>query len=351
MGLIRAARVALLALAGMTLVAGLLGGVGRLGPMPAPPMALAQHGAIMIAGFLGTVIALERAVALASPWAYAAPLAAVAGALAMLLGFDAAARALWIAAGIAFVAASGAIVMRQRAPHTILLLIAAGAAALGNTLFAMHGTAAIVLPWWLSFLVLTIAAERLEMTRLMKRPPHAASLLYAAMGLLIVAALVSTWRPEGALPFGIALVAIAAWLLAYDLARRTLHTSGFSRFAAVGLLSGYAWLAIGGIAWCISPFFDLDDLSLHALTLGFVFSMIFAHAPLIVPVVARVRMANTPAFYAPLALLHLSLIWRALAPLLGGTQLYVAAILNAASIAIFIAVLLTAIARGRPEPR
>ena len=142
-------------------------------------------------------------------------------------------------------------------------------------------------------------------------------------------------------PFGLALVAIAAWLLKYDLARRTLHTEGFSRYAAVALLAGYVWLAIAGLAWAAAPFIEgLDDIALHALTLGFVFSMIFAHAPLVVPVIARVRMAYTPAFYAPLVLLHASVAWRAAAIFLGGPDLYIAGLLNAAAIVAFVAVLL-----------
>jgi len=42
------------------------------------------HGAFMIAGFLGTVISLERAVALGRWWAYTAPALSAAGALALI---------------------------------------------------------------------------------------------------------------------------------------------------------------------------------------------------------------------------------------------------------------------------
>jgi hypothetical protein len=344
---LKAARIALLLLGAVALVSGLAGGVARLGPAPSVDTALEHHGALMIAGFLGTVIAIERAVALARPWAYLAPLLSGAGAVALLAGFELAGRAAWIASGIAFVIASGAIVQRHRAAHTVLLLVAAAASALGNVLFAMRVPAAVVLPWWLTFLVLTIAAERLEMTRLMKRPPRAATLLYAAIGLLLAGDLLSTVRPEGVVPFGAALIAIAAWLFAFDLARRTIHTAGFSRFAAAGLLAGYGWLAVGGFCWAASPLVDLDDLALHAITLGFVFSMIFAHAPLIVPVIARVRMSYTPLFYLPLALLHASMLWRAAAPFLPGPQLYVAAWLNAAAIAVFVLTLLASLGLKR----
>jgi len=44
--------------------------------------------------------------------------------------------------------------------------------------------------------------------------------------------------------------------------------------------------------------------------LGFVFSMVFGHAPIILPAVLRVAVPYTPYFYLPLALLHGSLLIR-----------------------------------------
>ncbi|HSJ95592.1 MAG TPA: hypothetical protein VLC53_00885, partial [Myxococcota bacterium] len=132
------------------------------------------------------------------------------------------------------------------------------------------------------------------------------------------------------------------------IARRTVRAEGFPRFAAVALLTGYAWLAAAGIAWAAMPFVPAArDAALHALGLGFVFSMIFAHAPLIVPVVARVRMRFVPAFYAPLALLHASLLLRlGAAPFDAGLRLW-GGVLHAVAIALFVATLVYAI-RSRP---
>ncbi len=50
--------------------------------------------------------------------------------------------------------------------------------------------------------------------------------------------------------------------------------------------------------------------ALHALTLGFVFSMVFGHAAIIFPAVLRVAVPYHPTFYVPLALLHVSLLVR-----------------------------------------
>jgi len=84
----RAWRLGLLALGGVGLLAGLSGALVLLGvwtPAPAGHLA-ASHGLLMTLGFLGTLIALERAVALGQWWGYLAPLAAGIGALALIGG-------------------------------------------------------------------------------------------------------------------------------------------------------------------------------------------------------------------------------------------------------------------------
>jgi hypothetical protein len=61
-------RLPLLGLAGAALLAGLWAGLVRLGwaVPPGHPAWVANHGPLMISGFLGTLISLERAVALAA---------------------------------------------------------------------------------------------------------------------------------------------------------------------------------------------------------------------------------------------------------------------------------------------
>jgi hypothetical protein len=332
-------RLALLLLAAAGLASGVMGGLSRLGVPISVPAAAAFHGALMTSGFLGTVISLERAVALGSRWAYAAPLAAGLGTLLPLMGYHFAGVVLWLAAPLLLLATSLAIVARQVAAHTVLLAVAAVAWAVGNAIFATPWTGAAP-AWWFTFLVLTIAAERLEMTRLTRRPAAASPLFFAAVALLAAGACLSIVDPDlGRRVFGVALCALAAWLACFDIARRTVRTEGFARYAAVALLAGYAWLAAGGVAWFLGP--EHRDASLHALGLGFVFSMIFAHAPLIVPVVLKQRVRFTRFAYVPLALLHASLLVRLAAPELRATG----GVLNAAAIVLFAATVVASIDR------
>ncbi|MFJ1540924.1 hypothetical protein ACIODS_20490 [Micromonospora chalcea] len=84
-------------------------------------------------------------------------------------------------------------------------------------------------------------------------------------------------------------------------------TVGLPRYVAVGLLTGYAWLALAGLLWAgAGPVTDGSryDATLHLVFLGFTMPMIFAHAPVILPAVLRRPLPYGPWLYAPLALLH-----------------------------------------------
>jgi hypothetical protein len=89
----------------------------------------------------------------------------------------------------------------------------------------------------------------------------------------------------------------------------------------------------------------------HALLIGFVFSMIFGHALIIFPAVLRVRLPFSVAFYFPLAVLHLSLLLR-LSGDLGGwpDARRVGGLLNGLAILIFLLLIARALRAGRRAP-
>lgn len=361
-------RPALVGLLASLLAAAVLGGLLRagvgeaaLGDGLAVGRAAVAHAALMIGGFLGSVIALERAVALQRRSAFVAPaVSAVAGVL-VLAGQPVPAGWLWVFAALVFVGASIAVLLRQAAAHTVLLLVGAVAWLVGNLLFALGLDGARVLPWWFTFLVVTIAAERLEMTRLMRRDPRAQPALQAIVAAMVAACgLVAADPVAGGVLYGAALLALAAWLGLFDIARRTALTHGLSRYMAVCLLGGYAWLGLAGAAW-IAAALGLPgrDLALHGLGLGFVFSMVMAHAPVILPAVARVKLRFGRWFYVPLALLHGSLVLRLLGGLADPAMGRLGATLNAVSLAAFVATVAGAALawrvhesrQSRPDPR
>ncbi len=351
------ARVPLLVLGMLSLVGGVLAGLARLDwSVPATAAnAAGWHGALMISAFLGTVISLERAVALARGWAYSAPAAAGIGGIALLAGAPLIlTKALTVVAAAILVAASIQVLRRLVAPFTLILGAGAVCWLIGSLTWLAGAALTAAVPWWLAFLVLTIAGERLELTRFLPTPAGAQRLFFAIVGGILAGAALSFWQEDTGLRlFGAGLLALAVWLLRYDIARRNAQQQGLVRFIALCLLSGYGWLVLAGLlglAGGFLPGHPWRDATLHAVGLGFVFSMIFGHAPIIFPAVVRVKIPYHPFFYVPLLVLHASLALRILGGL--GDKFPLRSeggLLNAIALLLFIATLLTSVVRGNRE--
>jgi hypothetical protein len=343
-------RVPLLIAGFLSLAFGIAAGLARLGfaiELPAPALS-GLHGPLVGGAFFGTVISLERAVALGRPWAYLAPLATGGAGLAWILGAPAPAGALALAlGGFVLLAASLDIFMRQPALHNACLAFGASCLPLGAAA-VVAGDISSATPAWLGFLVLTIAGERLELSRFMPPSPAAQRVFALICAAAFAACALAVFAPQpGWKLFAASILALAAWLAAKDVARRTVRERGLTRYIAWALLLGYAWLAIGALIALSDPLFapgrPAYDAALHAWFLGFVFSMVFGHAPIIVPAVLRVALPYRAWFYLPLVVLHASLAERIVGDLL---MLHAVrergAIGNAAAIALFILTMLYA---------
>ena len=198
-----AGRLVFLLFAGICLLAGLDAALVRLAataPVPSTDLG-AVHGLLMVYGFLGTAICLERAVAVSTgsdrptKWAYLAPLATGAGGAralvlalnaglreamaalpiprllaARLAGFQSARMApgLLITVGMVLLVCVYAHVWRRRqASYAVLVQMLGALIGLGGVLAWWRGLeVAAIVPWWLMFLVVTIIGERLELARL-----------------------------------------------------------------------------------------------------------------------------------------------------------------------------------------
>jgi len=303
------------------LVSAVLGGLLRAGLAPLGEHAelasrtAAFHAALMLPGLFGTVIALERAVALRARWGFAVPLLTAGAALLILAGARSLGTCFQVLGAVGFMVLSAALWRRQRAPHTTLLVAAAVTGFIGNALFATGADLSAVLPWWFLLPVLTIAAERLEMTRLTLRRTGTQPALLIALAMLCVGATLSAHAtPTADATFGLGLAALGLWLLRYDIARQTLHAGGLPRFMAICLLCGYGWLVLAGMAWGVQTLWPTlwpwHDAALHALGIGFILGMVMAHAPVILPALLGIKLSFGRAFYLPLILLQGSLLLR-----------------------------------------
>src|SRR5664279_2645235 len=101
-------RVPLLMLGFVGLFVGVGAGLARLGwSMPAVSVAAAAlHGPLMVCGFFGVVIALERAVAIGRGWAYLGPLLAGLGGASAVLGAASIAAGFFLSGSLVLLAAS-----------------------------------------------------------------------------------------------------------------------------------------------------------------------------------------------------------------------------------------------------
>lgn len=362
-GSVRLWRLPLLALALISMLSAAWAGLIRLGwgwPYWADALP-AAHGPLMIGGFLGALIGLERAVALGRRWAYLAPgLAATGGALGFL-GAPA-----WLAA-LAITGASLALLAVMAAiwrihPTLFSAVIAAGVALwlAGNGLWLAGQPIAYATPWWMGFLILTIAGERLELSRMLRLPAAVTGAFLAAIACLLIGLLWSLMDfGAGMRVAGGGMALLALWLLRYDIAWRRVKAGGQARFISFSLLSGYVWLAVGGLLtlWLggvtAGPYYDA---MLHTVLLGFVFAMIFAHAPIIFPAVLQLPVAYTPWFYSHLVVLHLGLSLRVVGDLaLWMTGRQWGGLVNAVALLLFlfntVNSIRSSVAHNQPAPR
>lgn len=323
-------------------------------PTPRPDFA-EVHGPLMVLGFLGTLIALERAVAVDVPAGYLAPAAAGLGGLTLILGLPLlAGRLLLGLAGVGLVGLYAVAATRQATFHLAVMASGALAWIVAVGLWLTGWDVGRLVPWLAGFLVLTIVGERLELsrvTRLSRTARVSFAVAVAAFGLGITVAIGAF--TVGVRIAGAGLLLLAGWVAGYDVARRTVRQSGLTRYMAVCLLGGFGWLAVAGLLWLR---FGLEgrpayDAMLHALFLGFVISMVFAHAPVIVPAVFRAAVPYRRHFYAHVVLLHGSLLVR----LVGGdfagnhTAWQVGGVLNEVALLCFLGVTAAAVRSGAKQ--
>lgn len=347
-------RLPLLALGGATLILGLLGGLARLdwwtGQTPAGGMA--SHGVLLIGGFLGTLIGLERAVAVQHRVAYLVPLLAGLGGLVLVSGrADGLAMGLLVGASLGFTAIAASLMWRLPG-WPMALQLAGGLAWLGMVVLWWSGEPARILGMWgAAFLMLTVIGERMELALLLRISPAKRSLVMAAIAVtgigLVSAPLVfeTGWRVAG-----LGWLMFAVVLGPADVQARLWRRGGEDRYGQACLAAAWIWLGLGGV---LALAFAPDDrwwadAVLHAWLVGYVFSMIFAHAHVVLTGVLGLRLPHHAAVWVPFTVLQASVLARIVADIgLFWELRRWASLLSAVAIVLFIII---AAARARPRP-
>lgn len=328
-------RIAALSLGGIALLAALYAGLARIGwEMPGAGAALqAAHGPLMVCGFMGAVIGLERAGLLGRPWGYAAAWLPPVGALLVWALPSSPLGALVVLIGSAVLLA----VVASK-PTTFRVCLATGAAlwVLGNALWVAGRPLYLVVPLWIGFLALSLAGSSLESSAGVTqakglRALFGVSCAAFALGLLLAGygSLRNPLPPVvfhgvgnflnlsvftmGARLAGAGAILMGLWLIAFGGFGRAVRAGSVQRFVGVSLLSACVWLVMFGVFWVI-PGLPVSgpgyDCTIHAFFLGFVFCVIFAQAPTMFRATFPPHKPVGGLFYGHLALLHASLLLR-----------------------------------------
>lgn len=326
-------RLVLLIGAMIALLSGLNAALLRLGlDAPVASVELSSlHGVLMVYGFLGTAITLERAVAMEAGkerfrWlAYASPgfsvlatiLALVQAGTGILPGARAIPGALWSASMLVLLWIY-LLVWRRQASYSVLLqLLGPVAGLVGIALWARGLEIAVIVPWWATFLVLTIIGERLELARIAFMKAGVEVRILAESLALMVALIVSLFTPSIGYPLvGLALAVLIIDVASIDVAKTLVRTKGLPKFMAACMLGGYAWALVAAGVWIVrGPVYSgyAYDAVVHALTIGFALSMVLAHAAVIIPAVARKDLPYHPVMWLVWALLQTGLVIRVIA--------------------------------------
>lgn len=336
-----------------SLSVGVAGGLARLGLVTAPPSAVARHGPAMV-GFLGVVVALERAFLLGPASAHVVPLVGVAGLGALLGGAPAwLAHGLLAAAGVGLVVLQGVFVVRRGGVDNALMTAGALAWAAGEGAVAAGAPLFRAVPAWTSFVVLVIVGERVELLRRCGASSALVATGSAVLASHAVAAIVAVRSLDAAnVVLGLGWFAAGVVLLAADPGVRAPTRRGPDRYVAAALALGFSWLAVAGLLAVVWPDVHAGpryDARIHALFGGFALSLLFAHGPQVLPALAgRDGLAWSRATWVALGVLQVAAVGRLLGDLGAPALRTFGTALHAAALLAFVVAMVRGLARLTP---
>jgi hypothetical protein len=281
--MIRKERLPIVIFAMFCLLAGLWSGLTRIGWNTALIPITPHHGAIMVGGFLGTLITLEKIIPLKRKILLLIPAFNALSVVFFFCGQPKVSFYILVVSSASLVIVFLHYFRIQRSSIYFLMMTGAMCWLTGNILLLTKLFYPLAFPWWTAFALFIIAAERLELMKFLPVTKANKNMLVILLLTFIVGTLFS-FHGTGNLICGLSLVGASLWLMRNDVIALNMKKSGLPVFVAFSLFAGYTALLLTGVF-----FFSLSDQWLtydavvHAFFLGFVFSMIFAHGPIILP--------------------------------------------------------------------
>ena len=341
---------------------------GGVTSQPFLPNLLPYHGEIMVFGFLAVLIVVERYIGalpfkLKRSMHYMPPLVAL-GAVLKIAGL------LWSLQAVNIV---GSVVLAMGLTVYVYLLWAVGRYSaqplpmrfmmLGGLLLLITALVTVDRPavgnlsltlLMLSFPVFTILGERIELSRFLAPAVHARARWGLGLAVLASALLLLDLKFPAAVPdsaFALWALLVAALVVPLFWAERPLMSGelsvGLSRYLGRHLVVAYLWLMLGlalivvlAVAGQDRPLFDA---STHSIAVGFVFTMIMAHAPVIAPALLGRGVVVARLSYYPLVLLTLGNLLRVGGYGLEEAGLRVGAVVGVSGLAVLLAIMVFAV--------
>lgn len=337
-------RMVLLIGAGLAALLGLVAALIRADLIhPSDRVPLADlHGGLMVYGFLGAAIGLERAVAYRSggskkpSWGFLAPALGLLGSLLCLLSLTVSSRAAapawvrvelfggipWTLSMLILAAMYLAIWHRQPSAEVLIQVLGSLVGLVGAFGWVAGLDASVLAPTWLFFLVLTIVGERVELARAVFSDIRLESGILGLSLLTVLVLPVQAMAPSVGYPLlGLSLGLLLLVMASHDVAKGTFRHGGLPGFMGTCMLSAYAWGLLAALIWMAAPVDSgtyWGDMALHALAVGFIMTMVIAHVCMIVPSVIRRPLPFHPLLWGAWALMQVGLLIR----LLGAIRLY-----------------------------
>lgn len=296
----------------ISMITGIYSGIIRIGqPLPVNKfIPIAHHGILMGGSFLGTLICLERVVTFHQKWAWISVFIMAMSFPFLLFNEPSFAVLCLLLGSLGYFWISTANYLKYRLNGDIIMVLGAFFQVVALTVFFFSNSYPKAFAGWLLFLVFTIIGERINLTRFLPVSKKAFYEIYFWIGLLLISSFL--YHLGLKIVVGASLIGLAQWLIRYDIIKVNLKRSGHYHFLGLCLLLSYIWLGVSGILSMLemgNPF--LYDAVLHSFFVGFVLSMILAHAPIIFPGLLGIKTTPFhPIMYLWLAGLHSSLFIR-----------------------------------------
>jgi hypothetical protein len=310
-------RIPFMLLAITNLLIGIIAGLLRIGwELPVNSVAV-HHGALMVGGFLGTLILLEKVIPLKKNIFLLLPFLNALGVLVAIPDLYRIGVAFLLLGAVSLLFVFIYYLKNQPGDMSVhLMILGAISQITGHIMLITKLFYPMAFPWWMGFILFIIVGERLELSKFLPVTKKNKNTLLV-FTLLFLTGVCLPFHSFGKYISGFGLCLIALWLLRHDIISLSLRKNGLQKFSGIALLTGCLALLLTGIFLLTLPALTFAyDAIVHTFFLGFAFSMIFAHGPFILPGVLGLAIKPFhPVLYLPLITLLSSLMLRILCDL------------------------------------